>query len=321
MRKKYLFTIFFLILVLFFCLFCGRFSLGELYNYYINDKDTFNVIFYELRLPRLIAAMLIGASLSISGVVFQAMFQNPLVSPNILGVASGAGFGAIVCILFSLGSFAVSFGAFICGLFAVILAYALGNFTNKNSKLMLVLSGIIVSALFDALISLAKYTADTEEKLPSIVYWLMGSLSATTWSDLAILAPISLFGIIILICLAWKINILALSNEHAIFLGQGRMLGIVVVLFATLITSASICVSGIIGWVGLLIPHIARLIYGANHAILVPMSAILGAIFLMLADTLARSIITAEIPLSIITAIFGAPSIAIIMIKKAKKWF
>lgn len=319
--RKYFFAILFLILALVFCLFCGRISLDELYNYYMNDKQTFDVIFYELRLPRLIAAGLIGASLSISGVVFQAIFQNPLVSPNILGVASGAGFGAIICILFSFTSLGISFGAFSGGVMAVCLAYLLGYFTNKNSKLMLVLSGIIISALFDALISLVKYTADTEEKLPSIVYWLMGSLSSLSWSDLGILAPVGLFGIIILICVAWKINILALSSEHAVFLGQGRMFGVVIVLLATLITSISICVSGIIGWVGLLIPHITRLIYGANCAVLVPMSAILGAIFLMLADTLARSITTAEIPLSIITAIVGAPSIAIIMIKKAKKWF
>ena len=319
--RKYFFAILFLILTLVFCLFCGRISLDELYNYYMNDKQTFDVIFYELRLPRLIAAGLIGASLSISGVVFQAIFQNPLVSPNILGVASGAGFGAIICILFSFTSLGISFGAFSGGVMAVCLAYLLGYFTNKNSKLMLVLSGIIISALFDALISLVKYTADTEEKLPSIVYWLMGSLSSLSWSDLGILAPVSLFGVIILISVAWKINILALSSEHAVFLGQGRMFGVMIVLLATLITSVSICVSGIIGWVGLLIPHITRLIYGANCAVLVPMSAILGAIFLMLADTLARSITTAEIPLSIITAIVGAPSIAIIMIKKAKKWF
>lgn len=319
--RKYFFAILFLILALVFCLFCGRISLDELYNYYMNDKQTFDVIFYELRLPRLIAAGLIGASLSISGVVFQAIFQNPLVSPNILGVASGAGFGAIICILFSFTSLGISFGAFSGGVMAVCLAYLLGYFTNKNSKLMLVLSGIIISALFDALISLVKYTADTEEKLPSIVYWLMGSLSSLSWSDLGILAPVSLFGVIILISVAWKINILALSSEHAVFLGQGRMFGVMIVLLATLITSISICVSGIIGWVGLLIPHITRLIYGANCAVLVPMSAILGAIFLMLADTLARSITTAEIPLSIITAIVGAPSIAIIMIKKAKKWF
>ena len=319
--RKYFFAILFLILTLVFCLFCGRISLDELYNYYVNDKQTFDVIFYELRLPRLIAAGLIGASLSISGVVFQAIFQNPLVSPNILGVASGAGFGAIICILFSFTSLGISFGAFSGGVMAVCLAYLLGYFTNKNSKLMLVLSGIIISALFDALISLVKYTADTEEKLPSIVYWLMGSLSSLSWSDLGILAPVSLFGVIILISVAWKINILALSSEHAVFLGQGRMFGVVIVLLATLITSVSICVSGIIGWVGLLIPHITRLIYGANCAVLVPMSAILGAIFLMFADTLARSITTAEIPLSIITAIVGAPSIAIIMIKKAKKWF
>ena len=148
-----------------------------------------------------------------------------------------------------------------------------------------------------------------------------GSLSSANWGDLAILAPISLFGVAVLVAMGWKINILALSGEHAIFLGQGRVLGIIVVLIATLVTSASICVGGIVGWVGLLVPHIARLIYGANHAVLVPMSAVLGAMFLMLADTLARSISTAEIPLSIITAIIGVPSIAIIMIKKAKRWF
>ena len=321
MKKKYFFTAFIFVVVSAFCLLCGRIGLEQLYSYYISSDETFGVIFWDLRLPRLIAAALIGASLSISGVVFQAMFQNPLVSPNILGVASGAGFGAVLCILFSFGAFGISLGAFVGGVVAVSLAYLLGHFTNKNSKLMLVLSGIIISALFDALISLAKYTADTEEKLPSIVYCLMCSLSSANWGDLAILAPISLFGVAVLVAMGWKINILALSGEHAIFLGQGRVLGIIVVLIATLVTSASICVGGIVGWVGLLVPHIARLIYGANHAVLVPMSAVLVAMFLMLADTLARNISTAEIPLSIITAIIGAPSIAIIMIKKAKRWF
>lgn len=185
---------------------------------------------------------------------------------------------------------------------------------------MLVLAGIVTAAIFEALIAIVKYVADTEEKLPSIVYWLMGSLSAVTWNDAAILAPVCVSGLIALSFMGWKLNILSLGNDQAGVLGESKFLGLIFVVFATLITSASVAIAGIIGWVGLLIPHIARLIFGSNNSTLVPVSAMLGGVFLMMTDNIARSVSSAEIPLSILTALIGAPIIGVIIVKKGKKW-
>lgn len=318
--KKYIFLLFLLALVSVFSIVMGRISLEELRNYYTNDFDTLQTIIFDLRLPRLIVAFLVGASLSVAGVIFQAMFQNPLVSPNILGVGSGAGFGAVVCILIFSDPFITQIGAFIFGFLAVMISYALGTLVNKNSKLMLVLAGIITGAIFEALISIVKYVADTEEKLPSIVYWLMGSLNAISWDDVIILAPICTIGLVILSLMGWKLNILSLGNEQASIFGENKFLGFIFVVLATLITSTSVAIAGIIGWVGLLVPHITRLIFGSDNTSLVPISAIFGGIFLMLTDNVARSVSSAEIPLSILTALVGAPLIGVIMVKKGKKW-
>ena len=211
-------------------------------------------------------------------------------------------------------------GAFIFGFLAVMIAYALGVLANKNSKLMLVLAGIITGAIFEALISVVKYVADTQEKLPSIVYWLMGSLSAISWSDVAALAPVCVSGLVLLSLMGWKLNILSLGGEHASILGESKFLGFIFIVLATLITAASVAIAGIIGSVGLLMPHITRLIYGSDNSQLVPISAILGGIFLMLTDVAARSASSAEIPLSILTALIGAPMIGVIIVKKGKRW-
>ena len=318
--KKYLFLSLFLAFAIVFSLLAGRISLDGLMDYYQNDKETLCALIFDLRLPRLIAAFLIGASLSAAGVIFQAMFANPLVSPNILGVGSGAGFGAVVCILAFGSPVATQIGAFIFGFLAVMIAYALGVLANKNSKLMLVLAGIITGAIFEALISVVKYVADTQEKLPSIVYWLMGSLSAISWSDVAALAPVCVIGLVLLSLMGWKLNILSLGGEHASILGESKFLGFIFIVLATLITAASVAIAGIIGWVGLLMPHVTRLIYGSDNSRLVPISAILGGIFLMLTDVAARSASSAEIPLSILTALIGAPMIGVIIVKKGKRW-
>ena len=318
--KKYLFLSLFLAFAVVFSLLAGRISLEGLIDYYQNDKETLYALIFDLRLPRLIAAFLIGASLSAAGVIFQAMFANPLVSPNILGVGSGAGFGAVVCILAFGSPVATQIGAFVFGFLAVMIAYALGVLANKNSKLMLVLAGIITGAIFEALISVVKYVADTQEKLPSIVYWLMGSLSAISWSDVAALAPVCVSGLVLLSLMGWKLNILSLGGEHASILGESRFLGFIFIVLATLITAASVAIAGIIGWVGLLMPHVTRLIYGSDNSLLVPISAILGGIFLMLTDVAARSVSSAEIPLSILTALIGAPMIGVIIVKKGKRW-
>ena len=318
--KKYLFLSLLLVFAVVFSLLAGRISLEGLIDYYQNDKETLYALIFDLRLPRLIAAFLIGASLSAAGVIFQAMFANPLVSPNILGVGSGAGFGAVVCILAFGSPVATQIGAFIFGFLAVMIAYALGVLANKNSKLMLVLAGIITGAIFEALISVIKYIADTQEKLPSIVYWLMGSLSAISWSDVVALAPVCVSGLVFLSLMGWKLNILSLGGEHASILGESKFLGFIFIVLATLITAASVAIAGIIGWVGLLMPHVTRLIYGSDNSQLVPISAILGGIFLMLTDVAARSVSSAEIPLSILTALIGAPMIGVIIVKKGKRW-
>ena len=318
--KKYIFLLFLLVVAVIFSLFAGRISLEGLMDYYHNDKETLYAIIFDLRLPRLIVAFLIGASLSVAGVIFQAMFQNPLVSPNILGVGSGAGFGAVVCMLMFDSPFLTQVEAFVFGFLAVMIAYALGFLANKNSKLMLVLAGIITAAIFEALISVVKYVADTQEKLPSIVYWLMGSLSAISWQDVVILSPICIAGLVLLSLMGWKLNILSLGSEHASIFGESKFLGFIFIVLATLITSASVAIAGIIGWVGLLVPHITRLVFGSNNASLVPVSALFGGIFLMLVDVIARSTSSAEIPLSILTALIGAPMIGVIIIKRGKKW-
>ena len=273
--KKYLFLSLLLVFAVILSLLAGRISLDGLIDYYQNDKETLYALIFDLRLPRLIAAFLIGASLSAAGVIFQAMFANPLVSPNILGVGSGAGFGAVVCILAFGSPVATQIGAFIFGFLAVMIAYALGVLANKNSKLMLVLAGIITGAIFEALISVVKYVADTQESL---------------------------------------------GGEHASILGESKFLGFIFIVLATLITAASVAIAGIIGWVGLLMPHVTRLIYGPDNSQLVPISAILGGIFLMLTDVAARSVSSAEIPLSILTALIGAPMIGVIIVKKGKRW-
>lgn len=319
--KKYILILFIYIISFVACLFIGRIGISELIMYFKENNESLEVILWDLRLPRLIAASIIGASLAISGALFQGVFQNPLVSPNILGVSSGAAFGAVVFILLGAPLIAVQFGSFVFGLVAVCLAYALGHFSNSNSKLMLILAGIVIGALFDALISIVKYVADTDEVLPNIIYWLLGSLSSISWDNLMILVPINLFGIIILCALSWKVNILALSKEQASFLGLGKSVNIICILLATLISANSISMCGIIGWIGLLIPHISRMIFGANYAKVLPSSAFLGATFLMYCDTISRSLNHTQIPLSIITALFGAPLIMIIMLKGAKKWF
>lgn len=320
--KKPIFIFLILFLVIFGSIFLGRIGILEIYNGFINgDKFTYTLLF-EIRLPRILVAFLIGASLSLCGVVFQALFQNPLVGPNILGVTSGAGFGATICILLSFSPYLTQVGAFIFGLIAVFMTYFIGRLSNKNSKLMLILSGIIVGAVFTALISIMQYIANTDSELPNIVYWLMGSLNTASWDEFIFLAPSSIIGIVFLYLLSWKINVLSVGGEHNQVLGDNTIIlnGIIISL-ATLIASSSVAVSGIIGWVGLLIPHICRMIFGTNNLVLVPTSVFVGGIYLVIVDDIARSVSSTEIPLSILTALIGAPIIGYILIKKGKQWF
>lgn len=275
----------------------------------------------QIRLPRIILAFLIGGGLAIAGAAFQGMFGNPLVSPDILGVSAGAGFGASLGILVAGHGFTAQVMALLFGLGAIIFTYLISGIKKSAPIFMLVLAGVVTSALFNALISLTKFVADPEEKLPAITYWLMGSLGTATYKDVYIAGPIILVGILILYALRWRINLLTLPEDEAKSLGISvTRLKWTVIFGATLITAASVAVAGIVGWVGLIIPHIARMIVGNNNQLVLPVSVSIGGAYLLIIDNLARSITATEIPLSILTAIIGAPFFAILLRKTGGGW-
>ena len=274
-----------------------------------------------VRLPRIIAAMLVGAGLSISGASFQGLFRNPLVSPQILGVASGAGFGAALAILVSGDVFLVQLSAFAFGIIAVSLAYGISRIYKTTPTLVLVLAGIIVGAFFSALISLTTYVADPYETLPTIVFWLMGSLASIGNEEILVVAIPILIGTTVLLLIRWRINILSMGEEEARALGvDTKKLRVIIIVCCTIVTASSVCISGIIGWVGLVIPHVGRMLVGPDHKYLLPASLLLGASYLLLVDDLARTLTTAEIPLGILTAIVGAPFFAYLLRKSKVGW-
>ena len=275
-------------------------------------------VILQIRLPRVLLALAIGAGLSVAGAAFQGLFGNPLVSPHILGVSSGAGFGAALSILAFRHLAYVPVGALIFGIAAMLVALWISRRGGRSSLFMLILAGVITAALFEAMISLLKYLADPDDTLPTIVYWLMGSLASASWEKLAWGLPLILIGISVLFALRWRLNVLSLSEVEARALGVNlKRMRWTVILAATLITAATVSLAGIIGWVGLVIPHIARMIVGANHQISIPVTIALGAGYLLIIDTVARAATAAEIPLSILTAVIGAPFFAWLL-KRAK---
>lgn len=275
-------------------------------NPLLGSADT---VIWQLRLPRIVAAILVGASLAVAGAAYQGMFRNPLVSPDILGVSAGAGLGAICAIFFHLPLYMVQLFAFIGGLLAVAAVYALASLVRRHDPvLVLVLAGIALSALLGAGISLLKILADPYTQLPTITFWLLGGLHSVNLTDLAYSAPLMLLGLTPLVLLRWRMNLLSLSDDEAIALGvnltRTRLLLIVA---ATLMTASAVSFTGIIGWVGLVIPHVARLLVGPHFSRLLPVALLLGATFLLLTDTLARTVAGIELPLGILTALVGAP--------------
>ncbi len=283
--------------------------------------STVDTVVFLVRFPRIVAAILVGAGLSVSGASFQGTFKNPLVSPYILGVSAGAGFGAALAILLSKSLLTIQVSAFVFGILAALLSLIVGKAHKSTSTLTLVLGGIIVGALFSALLSLIKYVADPYDKLPAIVFWLMGSLASVSNKDLLMVAPPILSGTFVLLLIRWRINILSMGDEEAQALGVNpKKLRMIIIICGTLITASSVCISGIIGWVGLIIPHIGRMLVGPDYKKLLPASILIGAAYLLLVDDLARTLTTAEIPLGIITAIVGAPIFAYILRKKKTGW-
>ena len=269
-------------------------------------------ILWSMRLPRVLLALLVGAGLSASGCAFQSLFANPLATPDTLGVASGASFGAAAALLFGLGLAGVQVSALVFGLAAVALTYLSGR--GRGGTNTVVLAGIMIGSLFTALVSLVKYTADTESQLPAITYWLMGSLGGKSYDTLALGAPLILAGLVVLWLLRWRMNLLPLPEDEARASGTNiRALRTTVILAATAMTASCVSMCGQVGWVGLLVPHICRMKYGSNHLALVPASVSVGAAFLVAVDTLARTATAAEIPISILTAILGAPFFILLM--------
>jgi iron complex transport system permease protein len=310
----------------------GRFpvSLGDLYGVLLakltgaasgTSPAAENVIL-QIRGPRVLAAALVGAALAVAGAAFQGLFRNPLVSPDILGASSGAALGAVLGIFFSLGVFAIQGIAFLGGLAAVAAVYMIGSAVRAHDPiLVLVLTGVVVGALLGAGVGLVKYLADPYNQLPAMTFWLLGSLAATTASDLVpLFGPVAL-GTLVLVALRWRMNVMSLPDEEARALGVPTgPLRIVIVAAATLVTSASVATAGVIGWVGLVVPHIARTLVGPDFARLLPATALIGGGFLLFIDTLARTAAAVEIPLGILTAVVGTPFFIWLLAGVQKTW-
>lgn len=311
----------------------GRYpaGLGDLFNF-IAAKLTGGAarvppaavdVLLHVRGPRVLAAVLVGAALAVAGAAFQGLFRNPLVSPDLLGASSGAALGAVIGIYFSLGVFAIEACAFAGGLAAVAAVYLIGSAMRaRDPILVLVLTGVVVGALLGSGVGLIKYIADPYNQLPAITFWLLGSLAAITASDLLpLFGPIAL-GTVVLLALRWRMNVMSLPDEEARSLGVPTgTLRVAIIAAATLVTSASVAAAGIIGWVGLVVPHIARTLVGPDFARLLPAAALLGGGFLLAIDTLARSATTTEIPLGILTALLGTPFFIWLLASMSKTWW
>jgi iron complex transport system permease protein len=278
-------------------------------------------IVMQIRLPRSIMAMFVGAGLAASGAAYQGMFRNPLVSPDILGVTAAAGFGAALALLLSRNAVELQLIAFAFGLLGVLLTYLLARVYRATPVLMLVLSGVVVGAFFSALLSGTKYVADPESKLPAITYWLLGSLNATSSHSLAMALPPIIVGGLGLLLVRWQLNVLAMGDEEARSLGiRTELLKGIVIACTTLITAACVSVCGIVGWVGLVVPHLGRMLVGPDHRALLPATLSIGATYLLFIDCVARSAVATEIPLGILTAMIGAPFFGYLLRKTRGSW-
>ena len=258
-------------------------------------------IIVNLRLPRILMAIIVGAGLTCAGNAYQALFSNPLATPDILGVTSGTCVGAILAIILSCSIFETQMIALAFGLLSVWFTLKIAGKNSSRSMVYLVLAGVIASSLFNAVGSLLKYTADPQDKLPEITYWLMGSFTGASYKKIAVGSPLILSGIVVIYLLRWRLNILSLSEDEA------KASGLIFILASTVITASAVSMCGQVGWIGLLIPHCARMLVGSNNRYVIPVSLSLGASFMILIDTLSRTISIIELPLSILTAIIGAP--------------
>ncbi|MCS7239984.1 MAG: iron ABC transporter permease [Candidatus Bipolaricaulota bacterium] len=311
------------ILILFGSLLLGRLNLGfrEVWASLFGGevRETVRALVLRVRLPRLVAAAVVGANLAVSGAAFQGVFRNPLVESRILGVSAGAGLGAALAMVARAGPAGIQVFSFAGGLLAAALAILLAS-AFGGGILVLVLSGVLVSSFFSSLVSLVKYFADPYVQLPGITFWLMGGLSAVRWAEVLPLVVVSAVGLGGLFLLRWRLNILTLSEAEAQALGLPvRRLRFLLVTLGTLLTAAAVSVSGVVGWVGLIVPHAARALVGPDHLFLLPASAGLGAAVLLLFDDIARTALPTEIPLDILTGLIGVPVFFALFMRQIRK--
>jgi len=316
--RQLIFMSLLVLLIILFSLALGRYPLTlwqviytlleplAIFKHPINDIE--RQIIWSVRLPRILLAFVAGAGLALSGAALQGLFHNPLVDPHIIGVSSGAAFGGTLAILIGLTPLLLLLTTFSCGLLALLLVFLVNKILIKQHNLTLILAGMVLSAFFAALVSLLQYIADSEEKLPTIVFWLLGSFATANWHKLLLILPVMAVASILLLKLRWQLNILSLGQHDAQRLGIAvvKVRWIILLLCAALV-ACQVAVSGAIGWVGLLIPHLARMLVGADHCKLLPTAFIIGGCYLVLVDDIARLASSAEIPLGIITALLGAP--------------
>jgi iron complex transport system permease protein len=285
--------------------------------------STVETVLFKVRIPRICADIIVGASLAASGASYQGLFKNPMVSPDILGASAGAGFGAAVAILMSFSTVGVQLFSFLFSLGAVMLTYAVGSVIGRGNSaiLVLVLTGMVVSTMFSSFTSITKYVADTDSKLPAITFWLMGGLSSVNTTDIKVLLVPLILGMVPLFFMRWKLNVLSFGEEEAQAMGvDTRKIRRIIIVCSTLLTASAVSVSGMIGWIGLVIPHIARLIVGPDYKVLLPTSLLIGAIFLLMVDNVARTAFAVEIPLGILTSLIGAPFFIYLLLKGRRGW-
>lgn len=312
-----------IVLVIFalYALCIGQYSISfeDLIRALTGKQPPANVItvLFKIRLPRILVSIGAGAGLSAAGAAFQSMFANPLATPDTLGTSNGASFGAALAILLGLGTFGIQLSALLAGLLAIALVFVVSGASKKNvSILTVVLSGMVTSSLFSALVSFVKFVADPNDVLPVITYWLMGSFSSINLKSLYTGLPLILIGTVILYLIRYRMNVLSLSKEESISLGVNLpLIRTVIIVSSALVTASVTAMCGVISWVGLLIPHIARMLVGNDNSRVIPCSIVCGSLFLLVIDTLARTIAISEIPVSILTSMIGAP-VFIALLKK-----
>jgi iron complex transport system permease protein len=276
---------------------------------------------FNIRFPRVIVVVLVGMALSVAGASYQGMFKNPLVSPDLLGASAGASFGACLALLLDLGNEFIQLFAFAGGLLAVLCVLAVNRAVRSDALLGLILGGILIGTLFSSGTSIIKLVADADDKLPAITFWLMGSFASITLRDLLLTTPLMLIGFLLLLSQRWNLNVLSFGEEEARSLGVNtRRTRAIVIFGATLLTACSVAIAGIIGWIGLVVPHLTRAIVGPNYRVLLPTTMLVGAIFLLMVDNLCRLLFAVEIPIGLLTSILGVPFFAFIYRRNMKGW-